>query len=157
MWTPIIEIHDIRRYGSTQMRLVEDERVVETLESDRAWVKFDSGCREAEIERVSWERVRYAWNNATARVEGKVVGSYTQLPLMHAWASTVHKAQGLTLDDVRIDFDNGAFAPGQVYVALSRARSLAGLSLACPLRSSDVHVDPRVTAFVDGFERGGSV
>jgi ATP-dependent DNA helicase PIF1 len=127
---------------------------IRRLGSDGAWVHFDSGC-EAEIERVSWELIRYVWNNATARVEAKVVGSYTQLPLIHAWASTVHKAQGLTREDVRIDFDDGAFAPGQAYVALSRARSLAGLSLACPLRSSDVHVDPRVTAFIGAFERSG--
>jgi ATP-dependent DNA helicase PIF1 len=129
---------------------------VRRLESDRVWVQFDSGC-EAEIERVSWERVRYVWNNATVRIETKVAGSYAQLPLIHAWASTMHKAQGLTLEDVRIDFDDGAFAPGRAYVPLSRARSLAGLSLARALRSSDVRVDPRVTAFIKAFERSGMV
>jgi ATP-dependent exoDNAse (exonuclease V) alpha subunit len=87
-----------------------------------------------------------------AGLEAVVVGRYTQLPLIHAWASTVHKAQGLTLDDVRIDFDAGAFAPGQAYVALSRARAIVGLSLARPLRPSDIHIDPRVTTFMAAFE-----
>ena len=102
---------------------------VTRLADDRARVRLDAGD-EVEIERVSWERIRYAWNDTASRVEATVIGSYTQLPLVHAWASTVHKAQGLSLDDVRIDFDSGAFAPGQSYVALSRARSLGGLSLA---------------------------
>ena len=110
---------------------------VTRLADDSASVRLDAGD-EVEIERVSWERIRYAWNDSAGRVEATVIGSYTQLPLVHAWASTVHKAQGLTLDDVRIDFDSGAFAPGQSYVALSRARSLGGLSLARPLRATDV-------------------
>ena len=121
------------------------------LADDRARVRLDAGD-EVEIERTSWERIRYAWNDTEGRVEATVIGSYTQLPLIHAWASTVHKAQGLTLDDVRIDFDNGAFAPGQCYVALSRARSLGGLSLARPLRATDVRVDRRVVNFMAAFE-----
>jgi hypothetical protein len=124
---------------------------VTRLADDRAWVRLDTGD-EVEIERTSWERIRYAWNDTDGQVEVTVIGSYTQLPLVHAWASTVHKAQGLTLDDVRIDFDSGAFAPGQSYVALSRARSLDGLSLARPLRASDVRVDRRVANFMAAFE-----
>jgi ATP-dependent DNA helicase PIF1 len=125
--------------------------VVMRLDGDCAGVAFDGGD-EVEVERTSWERIRYAWNEAERRIEAKVVGSYAQLPLVHAWAATVHKAQGLTLDDVRIDFDAGAFAPGQAYVALSRARSRDGLSLARPLRPSDVRVDRRVAAFMAAFE-----
>ena len=60
---------------------------------------------------------------------------------------TIQKAQGLTLDDVRADLGAGAFAPGQVYVALSRVRTMAGLSFARPLRSSDVSADPVLLAF----------
>ena len=77
----------------------------------------------------------------------ETVGSYAQVPLVLAWAATIHKAQGLTLDDVRIDLEHGAFASGQAYVALSRARSLEGLSLTRLLRPRDVFVDPALAAF----------
>ena len=69
--------------------------------------------------------------------------SFQQIPLILAWAVTIHKAQGLTLEDVRIDLGRGAFAMGQTYVALSRARSLTGLSLTAPLRESDVRTGMR--------------
>ena len=118
-----------------------------------ARVRFDNGI-EMEVEAETWERIRYAVDEASERIEAKVVGSYTQLPLVPAWAVTIHKAQGLTLEDVRIDLGSGAFAPGQSYVALSRARSLAGLSLVRPLKARDIRVDPRVVAFVEDLERG---
>lgn len=123
------------------------------LAPDRAYVRLDTGST-VEVERVSWERIRYDWDEAGARIEAKVVGTYTQLPLVPAWAVTVHKAQGLTLEDARIDFDSGAFAAGQAYVALSRARSLEGLSLARPLRAGDIRIDRRVARYVAEFERG---
>jgi hypothetical protein len=123
------------------------------LAPDRAYVRLDTG-NTVEVERVSWERIRYDWDEAGAKIAAKVVGTYSQLPLVPAWAVTVHKAQGLTLDDARIDFDSGAFAAGQAYVALSRARSLEGLSLARPLRAGDIRIDRRVARYVLEFERG---
>lgn len=117
-----------------------------------ALVRLDSGPA-VEIESFTWERIRYAWDERTGRIEAQVVGAYTQLPLVPAWAMTMHKAQGLTLEDVRLDFDSGAFAAGQAYVALSRARSLEGLSLARPLRRSDIRHDRRVAQFMAAFER----
>jgi len=127
---------------------------VTDLDAGGATVKLDRGGR-AEIEAFTWERVRYRFDEATGRIEAQVVGTYTQLPLAPAWALTMHKAQGLTLEDVRIDFADGAFAPGQAYVALSRARSLDGLSLARPMRWSDVRVDRRVAEFMEAFEGMG--
>jgi YD repeat-containing protein len=124
---------------------------VSRLERDTVWVRLDAGD-EVEIEPTTWERVRYEWNEAARRVETTIVGAYTQLPLVHAWALTVHKAQGLTLEDVRVDFDSGAFAAGQAYVALSRARTLEGLSLQRALRMSDIRLDPRVAEFIAAFE-----
>ena len=120
---------------------------VTRLGEEGAAVTFDRGKEEHLVEPATWEKVRQQWNAAKNRIENEVVGTYTQLPLIHAWAVTIHKAQGLTLDDVRIDLGAGAFAPGQVYVALSRVRSMAGLSFARPLRPADVIGDPVLPAF----------
>jgi ATP-dependent exoDNAse (exonuclease V) alpha subunit len=112
-------------------------------------VRFDhSGCEES-VEVASWEKVRQQWNAGSGRIENEVVGAYRQIPLLHAWAITIHKAQGLSLDDVRIDLGGGAFASGQLYVALSRARTMAGLSLARRIKPTDLRADPMLLAFVD--------
>ena len=69
------------------------------------------------------------------------------MPLRLADALTIHKAQGLTLDKVYIDFDSGMFAHGQAYVAFSRARSLEGLEISRPLRPRDLVLDRKAFAF----------
>jgi ATP-dependent DNA helicase PIF1 len=118
------------------------------LSEDGASVVFDRGRGEYLVSPVAWEKVRQQWNEATKRIDTEVVGAYRQIPLIHAWAVTIHKAQGLTLDDVRIDLGSGAFAAGQVYVAISRVRSMSGLSFARPLRGSDIQVDPMLVEFM---------
>ncbi len=70
---------------------------------------------------------------------------------MLAWAVTIHKSQGKTLDRVLVDFGSGAFAGGQAYVALSRVRSLDGIRLARPLRAADVRCDPMIRRFYDAL------
>jgi ATP-dependent DNA helicase PIF1 len=115
---------------------------------DGVTVMFDRGHEEHLVSPVAWEKVRQQWNETTKRIETEVVAAYRQIPLIHAWAVTIHKAQGLTLDDVRIDLGSGAFAAGQVYVAISRVRSLSGLSFARPLRASDIQVDPMLVEFM---------
>ncbi len=77
----------------------------------------------------------------------QVVGTYTQYPLMLAWAVTIHKSQGKTLDNVLVDLGTGAFASGQVYVALSRCRSIDGIRLARAIRPSDIICDPVIKRF----------
>ena len=96
---------------------------------------------------MSWDQIKQVWDEGAQTIASQVVGSYKQVPLVYAWAITIHKAQGLTLDDVRIDLVNGAFAPGQTYVALSRVRSIAGLSLARALRPSDLKTDSMLVAY----------
>jgi len=117
---------------------------VKRLEKDRIWVALDDKDGEFEVTKTSWENIRYEWDEEKNHIEAKVVGSYSQIPVIPAWALTIHKAQGLTLENVRIDLAHGAFASGQAYVALSRARSLEGLSLASPLRVSDAIIDRRL-------------
>jgi len=98
------------------------------------------------MERAKWEAISYKWNEITQKMEESATASFEQMPLILAWAVTIHKAQGLTLDDVRIDLGRGAFASGQTYVALSRARTLAGLSLTEPLKARDISTLPHSEA-----------
>jgi ATP-dependent exoDNAse (exonuclease V) alpha subunit len=122
---------------------------VTRLAEEGAFVTFDRRREEHLVTPMTWEKVRQQWSEARQRIENEVVGTYRQIPLIHAWAVTIHKAQGLTLEDVRVDLGAGAFAPGQVYVALSRVKSLAGLSFARPLRVADVRVDPTLLDFME--------
>ena len=108
------------------------------LTSEAVYVKFDSGGAVRRLEPAKWEAISYKWNDITQKMEESAAATFEQIPLILAWAVTIHKAQGLTLEDVRIDLGNGAFAAGQTYVALSRARTLAGLSLTMPLRVQDI-------------------
>jgi ATP-dependent DNA helicase PIF1 len=130
---------------------------VARLEPEGPFVRFDRGRQELLVAPVTWEKVRQRWNEAQQRVENAVVGTYRQIPLIHAWAVTIHKAQGLTLDDVRVDLGAGAFAPGQVYVALSRVRTLAGLSFARRFRPADVRAEPELIAFMKWAQASGGI
>ncbi len=96
---------------------------------------------------VTWETYKYAYDPKADRIVAHKVGEYTQYPLMLAWAVTIHKSQGKTLENVHIDLGEGTFAPGQLYVALSRTRSIDGISLARPIRKSDVKCDPVIKRF----------
>jgi len=114
-------------------------------------VHVDIEGREHEIEPVAWESRRYAYDQSAQKIVETVAGTFKQLPLRLAWALTIHKSQGLTLDKVYIDLGRGTFAHGQAYVALSRCRSLEGLSLARPLRPQDVLFDRAVLGYRDVF------
>lgn len=116
--------------------------VVAELEKDAVRVRVGEDVHR--VEPAAWERYSYNYDAAKKSIDKSVVGAFKQLPLRLAWAMTVHKSQGLTLDKVYIDFSRGMFAHGQAYVALSRARTMEGLKLSRPLRPRDLVIDPRI-------------
>ena len=116
----------------------------------RIYVRKESG-EEVDVERDRWSNVRYTFNEEEKRIEEEEIGSYIQFPVRLAWAITVHKSQGLTFNNVKIDFGHGVFAGGQTYVALSRCTSLEGIELNQPIRHSDVFVRDEVKRFAAGY------
>lgn len=116
------------------------------LDEESIGVTIDSKVGEVqhEIRKVTWEIRKYKYNEEEAKIEVDIIGSFTQYPIKLAWAVTIHKSQGLTFDRVIINLGKGAFASGQVYVALSRCRTLEGIILRQRLRRRDIIVDERI-------------
>ena len=103
------------------------------------------------VEREVWENIRYTFNEKEQKIEEMLLGTYTQFPIRLAWAITVHKSQGLTFNQVDIDFTGGVFAGGQTYVALSRCTSLQGITLKAPIRQQDIFVRAEVVQFAQRY------
>ncbi len=116
-------------------------------------VSFRDGSLE-EIYPHTWEIFHFRFNEDALSIESESAGSFTQYPLRLAWAVTIHKSQGKTFDRVIIDTGRGAFAHGQVYVALSRCTSFEGLSLKQPLRKWEIRMDRRIVEFLTGYQYG---
>ena len=107
--------------------------VVTALSKDAINVTCEDGTM-VNVHKETWENIRYTSQTGSDKVESEIIGSFTHYPLRLAWAITIHKAQGLTFDNVIIDAAD-AFAAGQVYVALSRCRTLEGITLLTPVPS----------------------
>lgn len=99
-----------------------------------------------EVRPLEWANTRYTTDPATATIHEEQIGSFTQIPLRLAWAITIHKSQGLTFDHAIINAGR-AFSHGQVYVALSRCRTLEGMILATPITPDIITTDPDVIQF----------
>lgn len=119
---------------------------VERMRDASVDVRLDTG-ESYEVGAVSWDQFEYVYNPSTDSIAPSLAGQFVQLPLTLAWGVTIHKAQGLTLDNVIVDVSSGAFLPGQVYVALSRCRTLRGLRVATPIGDGDVQGSPEVRRF----------
>ncbi len=104
------------------------------------------------IERHEWEINKYEIDKEN-QIKSEKIGSFTQFPLKLSWAITIHKSQGKTFDKIFVDLGRGAFAPGQTYVALSRARALEGVFLKRKLTPNDIFVDPIIVEAVSQMKR----
>ncbi len=102
-----------------------------------------------EVKKEKWDRIQYSYDDDQQEVLENVTGSFKQYPMRLAWAITIHKSQGQTFEKVIIDMSHGSFAPGQLYVALSRCISLEGIELLRPLKKSDVIVNKQLIGFQD--------
>jgi uncharacterized protein YkvS len=99
------------------------------------------------VKKETWECLKFIYDYEKNKIKAETIGTYTQFPLTLAWAVTIHKSQGLTLDNVIIDLGTGAFASGQVYVALSRCRSIDNIRFKRPLREKDILINPIIKRF----------
>lgn len=130
----------VRRYFNGKIGIVE------SMDEDTVQVRCHGEPDNIPVQRETWENIRYDFNQTTQKIEEETIGTFSQFPLRLAWAITVHKSQGLTFEKAIVDA-GAAFAPGQVYVALSRCVSLEGLVLKSKIGPESVFSDPRILAF----------
>jgi hypothetical protein len=124
--------------------------VVEHCNNEKVVVQTEDGIKHTVLPE-KWGNVKYVYNEKKKTIDEIELGSFTQFPLKLAWALTIHKSQGLTFNNVVIDIGRGAFTGGQTYVALSRCRTLAGITMRSTVNPRDIYVNPTVVGFSRTF------
>lgn len=127
----------VRRFYNGKIGIIKD------FEEDKIVIQCPGEHEVIELGKMMWENIRYSTNETTRQIEEDMLGTFVQYPLRLAWAITIHKSQGLTFEKAIIDAGD-AFASGQVYVALSRCRSLEGLVLRSKINPSSIENDREI-------------
>ena len=120
--------------------------IVTEVQDDKIFVEDPVKGNLIEVVRETWQNLKYQYDAVKDSVSQEEVGTFKQFPLKLAWAITIHKSQGLTLEKVIIDAER-SFAPGQVYVALSRAVNLHNLYLKSGINGRNIFLDPRIVEY----------
>lgn len=146
-----------------RLRLKKNAQIMMTRnDPDKRWVngsigrvfKIDEGTitvqingKNFDVAKESWKEVEFILNKDTNEIEERTLAEFRQYPVMLSYAMTIHKSQGKTFERITIDIGAGAFAHGQIYVALSRCKTLEGVVLNNPIGKKDIIVDPRVAEY----------
>jgi DNA-binding CsgD family transcriptional regulator len=133
------DLGELRRYYNGKLGTVKK------IDKDEITVTTPEGC-DIKVEKETWKNIRYNYIKENDEIEEEELGSFSQYPIRLAWAITIHKSQGLTFEKAVIDAGS-SFAPGQVYVALSRCTCLGGIVLHSKINRSSIATDKRILEF----------
>lgn len=140
-------IAEAKEAGPVSYEYIDEDPLPPTASGDSIVIELETGDT-VYVQPHTWEMFKFVLDSGTQSLDSEVTGSFTQYPFKLAWAVTIHKAQGKTFNKVYIDLATGTFAHGQLYVALSRCRTLEGLYLKDPITTKDIILDNRVVEFM---------